>query len=168
MIIMKSYSIRKLFIAALLSVFSSFVFAAQTKSIDTDGFVYAKSEGQSFLNNRGYPVDIRYGQGNNWVTYANLLVNQTVYCTATDFGIDPSPGLAKTCWWNFHSLAVVAPPPPEPPPSPDSVLTPVLLSQMGISTANTVQILGWGFAAVIMLWSFGFGIGAVVKMVRRI
>jgi hypothetical protein len=40
-------------------------------------------------------------------------------------------------------------------------------ADLGVTALAITQTFGWGFAAIILFWSFGFGIGVALQAIRK-
>ena len=67
---------------------------------------------------------------------------------ATDPGVGASCPPASLAWVDLQ--AVVAP------------------DQLGVTSAQVASVFGWGFAAVILLWWFGYVIGVALMAIRKV
>jgi len=41
-------------------------------------------------------------------------------------------------------------------------------ADLGITAQGITEAFGWGFGAVFFLWSLGYGLGAALKVIRKI
>ena len=41
-------------------------------------------------------------------------------------------------------------------------------AQLGITPAEVLQVFGWGVGSVLLFWSLGYSVGAVMTSIRRI
>lgn len=91
---------------------------AWATSISEDGYSYAGGEGAQLCvaTWAGNPFDVRYGRLQYWVQYAHLAPGECMYCTATEFGMDPAPGSPKSCFWRQRQTGESGPPQPAPAP----------------------------------------------------
>lgn len=42
------------------------------------------------------------------------------------------------------------------------------LAILGVTPEAIASVFGWGFAAIILMWSFGFAVGSAINVIRRI
>lgn len=42
------------------------------------------------------------------------------------------------------------------------------LAILGVTPESIASVFGWGFAAIILMWSFGFAVGSAINVIRRI
>jgi hypothetical protein len=42
------------------------------------------------------------------------------------------------------------------------------LALIGVNAADMTQAFGWGFGAVVLFWSLGFGLGVAVDIIRKL
>lgn len=42
------------------------------------------------------------------------------------------------------------------------------LAILGVTPEAIASVFGWGFAAILLMWSFGFAVGSAINVIRRI
>ena len=42
------------------------------------------------------------------------------------------------------------------------------LAILGVTPEAIASVFGWGFATIILMWSFGFAIGSAINVIRKI